>query len=327
MNSPDPHNSSGAGPSDSDEKRVVRDFAYQALREQRLARRWGILFKSLAFLYVFVLLGLMLSAGDIAEGISGEKHTALVELSGVISADSQSSADRIVTALRKAFENEDTAGVILRANSPGGSPVQSGYINDEIVRLREKYPDILVYAVVADVCASGCYYIAAAANEIYADKGSIVGSIGVRMDSFGFVDAMQKLGVERRLLTAGQSKGFLDPFLPLKNDEVQHVEGVLHEVHQQFINTVRRGRGDRLVEDPHLFSGLIWTGVQSLELGLVDALGSASYVAREVIGAEDIVDFTVREDYLSRLSRRFGAQVAERLAESLATQVGRFEIR
>ena len=300
-----------------DEERVVRDFAFQALREQRLARRWGILFKTLAFLYAFALLGIFMAGDRLASDHAGQGHSALVEVKGVIGPDSEASADRVVSGLRKAFEDEGTTGVILRVNSPGGSPVQAGYINDEIVRLREIYPDILVYAVVADVCASGCYYIASAADKIYADKGSIIGSIGVRMDSFGFVDAMEKMGIERRLLTAGVSKGFLDPFLPLKEDEVKHVEKVLGKVHEQFINTVKRGRGDRLTEDERMFTGLIWTGEQGLELGLVDGLGSSNFVAREIIGAEEIVDFTTRDDYLSRLARRFGAQIAEHLSERM----------
>jgi protease-4 len=201
--------------------------------------------------------------------------------------------------------------VIVRINSPGGSPVQSGYINDEIYRLKAEHPDIPVYAVIQDICASGGYYVAVAADEIYADKSSLVGSIGVRMDGFGFVRSLEKLGVERRLLTAGENKGFLDPFLPLKQDDVQHVSGLLDDIHEQFINTVLKGRRDRLVESPELFSGYVWTGEQGLEIGLVDALGSASYVAREIIGAEDIVDFTPRQNVLDLFARRVGAAISE----------------
>ncbi len=268
---------------DTDDK-IASAFAREALREQRLARRWNTLFKTLFFLYLLAIL--ILSIPNLSRGswLSGEKFTALVDLQGVIASDSRASADAIITGLRAAFEDKNTAGVILRINSPGGSPVQSGYINDEIRRLRDKYPDIPLYAVLQDICASGGYYVAAAADEIYADKSTIVGSIGVRMDSFGFVESMEKLGVERRLLTAGEHKGFLDPFLPLRDEDVRHINTVLGEIHEQFINTVRAGRGDRLVESDELFSGYVWTGERGLALGLVDALGSSSFVAREIFG-------------------------------------------
>ncbi|MGD9603876.1 MAG: S49 family peptidase [Gammaproteobacteria bacterium] len=297
------------------ERDLLRRFAFEALREQRAARRWGIFFKLLAFGYVLALLALSLprTAGPGAFG--ADRVTALVDVRGVIAEGANASADHIVQGLRAAFENEATQGVIVRINSPGGSPVQAGYINDEIHRLKAKYPGKKVYAVIQDLCASGGYYVAVAADEIYADKGSIVGSIGVRMDSFGFVDAMEKLGVERRLLTAGEHKGFLDPFLPEVPSEVAHVKGLLGEIHQQFIHTVKRGRGDRLKEDPALFSGLVWTGERALELGLVDALGSSGYVAREIIGAEDIVDFTPKEGVFDQVARRFGAQVGSAFRE------------
>lgn len=304
---------SQAQATDSQEQQFAREFAQAALTEQRRARRWGIFFK-LAFLaYLFLLLLVYLPPGWKAGPMKGKRHTALIDIVGVISDESQASADNVVAGLRAAFEDDNTVGIILRINSPGGSPVQAGYINDEIFRLRELHPGIPVYAVIVDTCASGGYYIASAADEIYADKASIVGSIGVRMDSFGFVGAMEKLGIERRLLTAGKNKGFLDPFLPLKEEEVEHVKTVLEDIHQQFINTVKRGRRDRLADDKRLYSGLVWTGEQGLDLGLVDALGSSSYVAREVIGEENIVDFTVREDYFSRLTRKLGASIAERL--------------
>lgn len=292
-----------ANPSDW-EKKTLRDLLFAGVEEQRRARRWSMLFRLLILVY---LLGVLFAANpkwwNWVEGPG--QHTALVELSGVIADDTEANADTVVAGLRAAFEDEDTAGVILRINSPGGSPVQSGYINDEIARLRELYPDIKLYAVVADVCASGGYYVAAAADEIYADKASIVGSIGVRMDSFGFVKAIEQLGIERRLHTAGSNKGFLDPFLPENPEETQHLDGLLGSIHEQFINTVKRGRGDRLKDDPRLFSGLFWTGEQGLELGLVDGLGSAGYVARELIGVEDIVDFTPRKTFLDE----FGANV------------------
>lgn len=295
----------------------ARELAREALAEQRRARRWSVFFKSLLFLYLFVLLLAGVPRGWFDFGF-GRDHTALVEINGVIAAGAEASADNVVAGLRAAFEHGGTRGVILRINSPGGSPVQAGYINDEIRRLREEHPDIPVYAVIADVCASGGYYVAVAADEIYADKASIVGSIGVRMDGFGFVEAIDKLGIERRLLTAGEHKAFLDPFLPLDAEEVEHVRGVLEEIHRQFIDTVVAGRRDRLAEDHDaLFSGLVWTGVQGLELGLVDALGSASYVAREVIGVERIVDFTVRESYFARVGRSLGEALIERLTHDV----------
>jgi len=208
-------------------------------------------------------------------------------------------------------------GVILRINSPGGSPVQSGYVYDEIRRLRKEYPQTPLYAVVGDMCASGGYYIAAAADEIYADKASVVGSIGVLMNGFGFVEAMEKLGVERRLLTAGAHKGFLDPFSPAQPDEIAHIQSLLGDIHEQFIHAVKEGRGDRLQDDPSLFSGLVWTGEQAVKLGLVDGLGSAGHVAREVIGEENIMDFTPRPRYFEKLAANLGAAVASRMSTAL----------
>ena len=240
---------------------------------------------------------------------SEDKHTALIDIYGVIAANTEARADYIVSGLRRAFEDSNTQGVILRINSPGGSPVQAGYVNDEIKRLRAEHPDIPLYAVISDVCASGGYYIAAAADEIYANKASVVGSIGVIMAGFGFVDAIEKLGVERRILHAGDNKGFMDPFQPLKIDEQAHVQGLLDEIHQQFIDVVKQGRGERLINDEKLFSGLIWTGQESIELGLVDGLASASQVARDIIGAEDIIDFTRRENYLDRFAKSIGSAI------------------
>lgn len=294
----------------------MREFARLALAENRRARRWGVFFKLLVFVYLFALLAVSFPQ-DWFESALGKEHTALIEIQGVISDHTDASADNIVAGLRAAFEDKYTKGVILRINSPGGSPVQAGYVNDEIRRLRGKYPDVPVYAVIADICASGGYYIAAAADQIYADKASIVGSIGVRMDGFGFVEALSKLGIERRLLTAGEHKGFLDPFLPTDPGEVAHVQGLLDAIHTQFKKTVKDGRGTRLVADDEVFSGLVWTGEQGRALGLVDALGSASHVAREIIGAEDIVDYTVREDYLSRLGRSLGSALIEEMRAAL----------
>lgn len=295
------------------ERETLNKVLFAALKEQRSTRRWGVFFKLLFFGYLVSLLLLYLPEDLTGGSMSLSKHTALVEVEGVIADDSNASADHVITGLRAAFKDKNTQGVILRINSPGGSPVQAGYINDEIIRLREKYPDVPLYAVITDICASGGYYVAAAADKIYADKASIVGSIGVLMDGFGFVGTMEKLGVERRLLTAGEHKGLLDPFSPAKQDDVAHVQGMLKEIHQQFIATVRKGRGDRLKESGELYSGLMWTGEQSLEMGLVDALGSSSYVARDVIGAETIVDFTPRGNYLDRLAERIGMTLGETL--------------
>ncbi len=299
---------------------IVNRIAQEAVAEQRRARRWGIFFKFFFAAYLLLFLIIYLPVDWREAGITGEKHSALVDIEGVISNDALASADYIVTGLRAAFEDSNTAGVILRINSPGGSPVQAAYVNSEIKRLKGLYPDIPLYAVISDVCASGGYYIAAAADEIYANESSIVGSIGVVMSSFGFVDAMEKLGIERRLLHAGENKGFLDPFSPLKQEEVKHINKLLMDVHQQFITVVKEGRGERLKEDENIFSGLIWTGKQSLELGLVDGMGSASYVAREVIGAEDIVDYTKREDFLDIFAKQIGTAVARTLGEKFQLQ-------
>lgn len=298
---------------------VINRLAFAAINEQRRARRWGIFFKSLVLIYFSILLFYMPGAWETAQ-ISHGKHTALIDIDGVIAADARSNADNIISALRDAFKDSDTKGVILRMNTPGGSPVQAGYINDEIWRLREKYPDIKVYAVIVDACASAGYYIASAANEIYADKASLVGSIGVKVDSFGFVDVMKKLGVERRLITAGEHKGSMDPFSPLKEGDLKHLQSMLKGVHKQFIDVVKRGRGNKLKDDPDLFSGLYWNGDESVELGLVDGLGSSSYVAREIIGAEKIVNYTPRVNVLDRLAERFGVGVAHVLNDNLGFQ-------
>ena len=300
------------GPGTSWERQTLEKVALAAIQEQRRARYWGIVFKMLMFIYLFALLFVGLGWFGKKE-ISAGKHTALVELQGVISSSSAASAEVVMAGLQDAFKDKRTQGVILRINSPGGSPVEAGHINDEIRRLRVKHPDTPLYAVVEDICASGGYYVAVAADRIYVDKASIVGSIGVLMDGFGFTGTMEKLGVERRLLTAGDNKGFLDPFSPLLEPQKEHARQMLGDIHQQFIGVVRQGRGKRLKETPDMFSGLLWVGQKSVELGLADALGSVDYVAREVIKAEDIVDFTPRENIAERLAKRFGAGVAEGL--------------
>jgi protease IV len=295
------------------EKSVLEKLALSSVQEQRRTRRWGIFFKLLTFIYLFVFMffGLGWFGGN-EISISG-KHTALVELRGVISPDSVSSADNVNAGLQHAFKDEKTRGVILRINSPGGSPVQAGYINDEIRRLRAEYPQIPLYAVVEDICASGGYYVAVAADKIYVDKASVVGSIGVLMNGFGFTGAMEKLGIERRLITAGKNKGFLDPFSPPNTDQEKYAKEMLGDVHEQFIQVVRQGRGERLKEAPEMFSGVVWTGQKSIDLGLADAMGSAEYVAREIIKAERIVDYTTREGFAERFARRFGAVMADTL--------------
>jgi protease-4 len=287
------------------------------VQEQRRSRRWGIFFKSLTFVYLFVALAIFSPLMDLGKGASRKtSHTALIEVKGMIADTEPASADNIVGSLRAAFDDEKTKGVILRINSPGGSPVQSGYIYDEIRRLRAKKPEIKVYAVITDLGASGAYYIASAADQIYADKASLVGSIGVTAASFGFVGTMDKLGVDRRVYTSGEHKAFLDPFQPQKPDETAFWQGVLDTTHKQFIASVKAGRGDRLKDKDHpeLFSGLVWTGEQAVGLGLVDGLGSASYVAREVIGEKEMVDYTVQESPFDRFSKKLGSSVAEKIA-------------
>lgn len=303
------------------ERELITNLAMGALKEQRRARRWGIFFKLLFVAYLIVFLVAMLPGLD--GGLSvGKPHTALIEVRGVIAADAEANADNLVTSLRDAFKSSQAKAIILRINSPGGSPVQAGYVYDEIQRLRGLHPDKPVYAVITDMSASGGYYIAAAADEIYADKASIVGSIGVIMSGFGFVDTLDKLGVERRLLTAGENKGFLDPFSPLRESDVAHIKSMLGTIHQQFIDVVKAGRGDRLKDNEALFSGLVWTGEQSVELGLVDGLGSSSYVAREIIGQEKIVDYTVKPDPFEQFANRLGVVMAETFARITGMEAG-----
>ncbi|WP_044501590.1 S49 family peptidase [Pseudomonas saudimassiliensis] len=288
-----------------------------SVQEQRRSRRWGIFFKSLTFLYLFGALFLFSPFGSIDGGGAGKPHTALIEVRGTIADQQEASADNLVTSLRRAFEDEQTRGVVLRINSPGGSPVQAGYVYDEIKRLRALHPEIKLYAVIADIGASGAYYIAAAADEIYADKASLVGSIGVTAAGFGFVETLGKLGVERRTYTAGEHKAFLDPFQPERQDEREFWQTVLQTTHRQFIDQVKQGRGDRLQEHPDLFSGLVWSGEQALELGLIDGLSSASAVARDLVGTEELVDFTHRESPFQRFSRQLGTSIGNTLATHL----------
>ncbi|WP_417530406.1 S49 family peptidase [Marinobacter lipolyticus] len=305
--------------------KLIEKLVLSLQSEQRKSRRWGIFFKLLTFVYLFALLLIIkFPLGGSLDAATGS-HTALVEINGMIAADELASADNIVGSLREAFEADNSVAVVLRINSGGGSPVQSGYVYDEIQRLRGEHPDKKVYAVISDIGASGAYYIAAAADEIYADKASLVGSIGVVAGGFGFAEVMEKVGVERRLYTAGENKAFLDPFSPENEDEVAFWQGVLETTHSQFIDKVREGRGDRLADDERLFTGLIWSGEQALELGLVDGLGSASHVARQVIGEEKLVDYSRRKSPLQDIVDQFGVSVGSALANRMME--ARFELR
>ena len=305
------------------ERKVLEKLALEAVAEQRRGRRWGIFFKLLGFGYLAVILALVVDWGQTERLAEGKKFTAVVNLTGVIKAKGDANAEHVISALQAAFEDKHTAGVILRINSPGGSPVQSGIINDEMQRLRAAYPAIPLHVVVEDVCASGGYYVAAAADKIFVDKASIVGSIGVLMDGFGFTGAMEKLGVERRLLTAGESKGFLDPFSPQNEHHKDHAKMMLGEIHQQFIDVVRKGRGKRLRETPEMFSGLMWSGAKSIELGLADGYGTVDSVARDVFKASDVRDFSVKQNFAEKFARQFGAD----MAESMANVLMRFTLR
>ena len=303
------------------ERGVLEKLAMSAVQEQRRARHWSIFFKVLTFGYLFIILFVFMGwFGKSEAALTTGKHTALVDMQGVIAADSPASADNLIPGLQDAFKDKDTKGVILRINSPGGSPVQAGQINDEIRRLRAKYPAIPLYVVAGDICASGGYYVAAAADKIFVDKATLIGSIGVLMDGFGFTGTMEKLGVERRLITAGSNKGFMDPFSAARPDQQAYAKQMLAQIHQQFIEVVKQGRGKRLKETPDTFSGLIWNGQAAVAMGLADGYGSVESVARDVIKAENVVDFTVKQGIADRLAKRFGAGVMS--AVGLSTQSG-----
>lgn len=313
-------NRNGLPPADGEsnpewERGVLERLAFAAVHEQRRTRRWNIFFR-LAFLLYFIAFLLLVRMDGLAGDIAGRgPHTAVVRVEGVIAANAAANADAVIRGLEKAFENGDARGVVVQINSPGGSPVQAGRINAAMQRLRDEYPQKPLYGVVGDICASGGYYVAVGTDAIYADAASLVGSIGVVLNGFGFVEAMREFGVERRLYTAGEHKGFLDPFSPVDPAIEAHINEMLDTVHRQFIDVVRTGRGERLGDDPELFSGLIWTGEESVDLGLVDGLGDAPYVARELVGAERLVDYTREPDLLTRLSRQMGASMANTLAE------------
>ena len=306
------------------ERDLIEKLASAALKEQRRARLWGIFWKLLTFAYVTLILLMLLDlkgAGDVKTG----RHTALVEIGGLIAPGTDSSAEKVSLALQSAFKDKGSAAVVLRINSPGGSPVQAQSIFDEMKRLRQKYPNTPLYVVVEDLCASGGDYVAAAADKIYVAKSSLVGSIGVRMDGFGLTGMMEKLGVERRLITAGENKAMLDPFSPLEESHKQIAIGLIGEIHQQFIAAIREGRGKRLKETPDMFSGTIWTGTRSIELGLADGIGSLDSVARDVVKAEEVVDYTQKDNVAEKLARRFGVGVATGLGELAAR--GAFSLR
>ena len=291
------------------ERATLERLAFASLDEQKATRRWKTFVRLSWLLFFIVLVWLVLHRGTPTTD-ARVAHTAVVEVKGEIAAGADASAEFINAALRAAFEDSGSKAVVLLINSPGGSPVQAGMMNDEILRLKAKYKKP-VYAVVEETCASAAYYIAVSADRIFVDKASIVGSIGVLMDSFGFIGLMEKLGVERRLLTAGENKGFLDPFSPQNDKQRAFAQGMLNQIHQQFIAVVKAGRGTRLKETPDMFSGLFWSGQQAVELGLVDQLGNLDYVAREVVKAEEIIDYTRRDNVAERLAKRFGAAMGE----------------
>lgn len=306
---------------DSKEWKLIEKTMGSMLKEQRRSRRWGVFFKLLGFGYLIFLVLMFSSRNEVFDDAMPKKgaHTAFIDIEGIIAANQEANADNIAGALRKAFESKDSVAVMLRINSPGGSPVQSGYVYDEIKRLRAKYPEKKLYSVISDLGASGAYYIAAASDEIWANRASLVGSIGVTAAGFGFTGVIDKLGVERRKFISGEHKAFLDPFSPLVETEKVFWEGVLRTTHDQFIGKVKEGRGERLqlTKDHKLFSGLIWSGEQSLELGLIDGLGSPGFVAREVIGQEKMVDYTLRPSPFKRFTDRLGVSIGNALARNL----------
>jgi protease-4 len=300
------------------EREVIEKLALAAITEQTRARRWSVFFKSLAFCYLTIVLGVTLYPVLKKDmGIDSKEHTAVIDVMGPIAEDKDANAASIIESLRNAVKDKQTKGIILHSNSPGGSPVQSAYVYEEIRAIKKQHPDLPIYAVVSDICASGCYYIASATDKIFVNPSSLIGSIGVLMDGFGFVDIMQKLGVERRLLTAGAHKAMLDPFSPPKTDETKYMQGLLDQVHQQFINAVKAGRGDRLIESPDMFSGLVWTGEAGVKIGIADAFGTEDYVAKDIIGAENRVDFTKQSRFLDKIAGKLGASFGQAMGALL----------
>jgi protease-4 len=301
------------------EREVLAQLARDALDERRRARRWGILWKSLGFGFLFAAACVVLVMVAARERICLEKCTALVEVRGELDSAGRASAERVIAALQAAFKNPGTKGVVVRINSPGGSPVQAGQIHNEMRRLRGLNPNIPLHVVIEEIAASGGYYIAAAGDRIYVDKASVVGSIGAIIEGFGFTGAMEKIGVDRRVIKAGDNKAFLDPFEPVDERQREHVQRMVDEIHQQFIAAVKAGRGDRLKEEPGIFSGLVWNGQRAIELGLADELGTLDSVARDVIMAEELVDFTPEDNIAERVARKFGAGMGAQLGAALRT--------
>lgn len=306
------------------EREALREVAQEGIRERRRARRWSIFFRLAFLIYLFLLL---FAFRGLDLGLGGEReetgpHAAVVKVNGVIMADGTTRAETVIRGLRRAFEDSSTSGVILQINSPGGSPVQASQINNEIRRLKEKYPDTPVYAVGEDMFTSGAYYLAVSADKIFVDRATMIGSIGVLMNGFGFTDAMDKLGVQRRLYTAGDNKGLLDPFSEERDEDVAWIQGLLDEIHEQFIDAVRDGRGDRLSDDDSLFSGLVWTGEEGVRLGLADEIGSVHDVARNELDTDNLRDFTPRPSFFDRFAGRVGVSLAEGFSKLLLHEQG-----
>ena len=299
------------------ERQALEHLLLENLKETRKARRWKTLLRVLSLILIVGLLLQVLDVRPFGGSFGAERHTAMVSIEGEISPNAIANALDVGSALQAAFENDNSVGVILRINSPGGSPVQSGIINDEIRRLRALYPNKPLHVVVEDICASGGYYIAVAGDQILVDKASIVGSIGVVMDSFGFTGLMDKLGISRRMITAGSNKGMLDPFSKEDPKQVEMVQTMLNEIHQQFIEVVKAGRGDRLKDNPDLFSGRVWNGEQAVKLGLADGFGTVDTVARDVFKAPNILDYTMKENFAERVAKRFGAEMGTAAGKAL----------
>jgi protease IV len=294
-----------------------KNWPLPLLMSQKKARRWGVFFKSMTFAYLAIVLAMVIYPNFEAEIGAQSQHTAVIDVLGMIAEGEPANADSIIEGLRDALKDKNTKGVILNINSPGGSAVQSAYVFEEIRRQKVKHPDMPIYSVVGDMCASGGYYIASASDKIYVSQASIIGSIGVIMNGFGFTHVMEKLGVERRLLTAGTHKAMLDPFSPENQQESKHMQTLLDQVHQQFITAVKLGRGDRLKETPEMFSGLVWTGEQGVNLGLADGFGSVDSVARDIIGTDETVNFTQNERLIDRLAGKFGASFAHAISTAI----------
>lgn len=302
------------------ERSLLEKLTLSIVEEKRRARRWSIFFRLLTLgLVVFAVLGFLGKLSFDPKTPVEAKHTALIDVVGVLDSGSEANAEALINALQAAYKDANTSGIVIRINSPGGSPVQAGMVVDEMRRLRAKYPKIPLHVVVEEICASGGYYIAAAADQIFVDKASIVGSIGVLLDGFGFVGTMEKVGVERRLITAGANKGFLDPFSPLSDEQRKLAVAMVNEIHQQFIDVVRKGRGDRLKETAEMFSGLVWSGAKSIEMGLADGLGTVETVARDVIKAESVVDFSPKENLAEKLAKKIGVSAGHSLGRWLRT--------